>query len=526
MMERSGERILEMERKLATVQAELQAAHARLAMQRGQVKWRLAQVTNTPSTGDRIFRVRFVDGVFPKQEGSGSLALTARQDDGKFFVYSLLENPNIVQGSVVPAFEWQGYWYTCCGSGEPGEPEQMAMAEVCDGMTNSCCLWSGIIHRNNGGQNGCNLDRCFEVVWLTCQNRDLEPNTNYCDVMFPCSGNIPEYCGWARDMGQTIDCEGETRPLWAIACPCAPCECPANDAKVEVKWNPVGPACDLPDFEMKCVPYNPITGDVSPGKQGWWGEFAVDGWYPRMGQWHGLEEGTEFQFSPPGGGDPIWIQEVLVVFAPNSDNACAPGQIEFWVDYNGDHYQVAAGNVALDPGGSLGAWEQIRPTTANNCVSWMPRTYYYGLYAECDPGSIRPAVQPVVIYHLPAANTYVTLGCVDGPDVLAPDIDSPFYGDEDASVTVINTVNCCGISGGFSIDGDFGRDNETVCANVPMGDLNNLSLNYNSMYWHVLGGCKDLYASLRSADMEVCDGNALHRILKFIVTWEGREREC
>lgn len=519
------QRIEILERRLSAVEREIQTEQTGnvSAFPRETFLVRTTSLGTAYPTSEEStkYPIMFVDGTFTETPGPGAATTTDHSAAYQAIGYSLC-NYFIEDNTLCFAWRQNNRWWIlpCARQGTV----DMAVLRTCTDETNECCLFDGLAYTLSDIGSGCNPDRCVKKVWITCQNLSLDPNETY--AFADAYGNtLPDWCDWGLNTGLTVTCDGEEREVYAIRCPCPGCECPDVNDTVYAKWVHDDLNCGLPDFEMKCVPEDPISGQV-PGLNEifFWGEFSVTGWYPKMGMSHPLEDGHSIT------RDSITIDAVLCVFVPNGDNPCASGQIEFWGDFNGDHILLDPSEVYLDPSGALGTWEQILANPApDNCVTWMQRTYYYGMWCACTAGSGN--LYTVRIYHLPAdsvGGSRALVAC-DDEDVLVPD-GWDYYSNYDTPSDQRVPSLCCEMNPYQvfqSADMVFGTVVPTsFCSTIAMGDQNALSRNYPQMHWHVLGGCKDVYASAHSASMEVCDGNASHGPALLAFSWRNREEEC
>lgn len=155
------------------LQAELQAANARLAITQDSVPYRIAEVMNIPSAADNTYLVRFVDGEFSDNAGNVSPSYTPRQQNGKYYVHNL-GNGVPGQGTKIPVWQWSGKFWTMIGSSNSGSTPPSA--------PDTAVVW---IEQTTGGPTTGDLQQPTDgCVWpgkkLSARQDDVDWALNYC----------------------------------------------------------------------------------------------------------------------------------------------------------------------------------------------------------------------------------------------------------------------------------------------------------------------------------------------------------
>lgn len=106
-----AERVLQLEGDLYAVKQELRAANHRAARIGAPNNFRLARITNTPSTSDNTFEVIFLDGKFTQAAGVNSPSYTDRQLASRATVYNIT-GVKLDKDDVIPVYSWSNRFWT------------------------------------------------------------------------------------------------------------------------------------------------------------------------------------------------------------------------------------------------------------------------------------------------------------------------------------------------------------------------------------------------------------------------------
>lgn len=117
MSDRLGERVLSLERRLAGIQADIDAAAARQAMAVAPSGFRIGRIIGDPQDSDNTFDVIFDDGSYPQIAGQQTATYTGRQLAPRTVVHNLA-SVKIPVGNRVPCWWWSDRWWTWYSTSE------------------------------------------------------------------------------------------------------------------------------------------------------------------------------------------------------------------------------------------------------------------------------------------------------------------------------------------------------------------------------------------------------------------------
>lgn len=409
---------------------------------------------------------------------------------------------------------------------ETYEPGAMHQLEICETLTNKCAFLQGTIHKFVGvNDEQAEHVRCAQVVWVTCENRELLPNTDYHTDESPpiqirdntqSHNALQDWCDWARDTGLKAICNGSELPVFTIRCPCEDCVCPEAGQTLTAFFTPLNrdynnndgvpgtaPECAFPNVQLKCVTNIPMStasnyAGVPPHTPPiWWGEFEVTGVYPYVGNVWTLSSDITYQDEA--------YSEVLVVWLPIHDDPWDGRNFKIFLDVNGDYVEWTGGPVPLDANTT-----DVQPIVDDRGFVLMYGTEFrYGLLAYCATAGAEVLVD--ALFHLRKDATAII---VDPCDDLAVPTDAAYIGDTGTNNARGPSPECCHTGRPTPFDENFGTSMQTETISSVEYPLDNTgapinplptfdsSISSNSReiplaypyLYHVLGGCRDLYA--------------------------------
>lgn len=492
-------------------------------------------------------KARFIDGTLAANVAAGSASCNV---DNYWGAYPNVGNP----GSPVTVYDREGYAATalsgerylavwdeqeqkyvfilptknCCRTS--GEIEWLHVCNETE-LANACCLWGDAIIKRIDEDlttDFCHPVFCSKPVWYWCFQgvEEGEETPLKADV-------VGEYwCGLAKRVKQDHDCGGDIRDVYAVDC--RECECACPGGKV---WVTVHAFDCVDEFTTiaSCVTNNPmlVSGDPGYGTDGWWAEFSLSGYYPLMGV--DVSISPAINVTPAGGGAAESKTEVYVVVGcpsgtiTNAEDLCSLNRV--FVLMNSGSFQEITGTgwQSVDPP-VIGS---IRPLTIrvgdDDCIQWCTRTYYYGMFFECNLGVISGAI----MYHLfpPADYTYGTDSCVDA-SVPQPVSSEYYYGDK--QTMAVTNGGCCDYAAELTLDTLFG--NSGICSTESVADdtrTPEVSLSPNPLEFHAFGGCKSTIFQTYNAELtalgeQLCgddvDGAGTLTV-DITISWSGTD-EC
>lgn len=125
------ERVLELERRLYSIQHDVIGGRQAVPKFDSRPQVRLARIANEPEENDNTFEIIFLDGEFTQAAGQQSPAYLDRQIFAKAAAYNLAGN-TLTQGTKVPVYWSNGHWwiYAPTGSEPPPPPAGESLVNV------------------------------------------------------------------------------------------------------------------------------------------------------------------------------------------------------------------------------------------------------------------------------------------------------------------------------------------------------------------------------------------------------------
>lgn len=227
------ERVLQLERQMSGLQAEMQASGARQAIRQMPIPLRIAQVEEVGA--GKVCRVKFVDGSFAESTSESNASFVARQLTGKFYVFNL-GNGSPTVGSTIPVWEWSGHYWTLIGSSDgtsppPASPDTAIVwvSPESAGLAGQMerpydgCLWKGEKLRVKAETPEFDVDFCtsnvfdpyegYQDIWITAPNYGRTGNTNG-STKFGC---LPMWTPLiAYRVMEAFELGAETREVWSV----------------------------------------------------------------------------------------------------------------------------------------------------------------------------------------------------------------------------------------------------------------------------------------------------------------------
>lgn len=123
-MSRSGsdsERLVALEREVRRLSVEAARGPAREAMLSGKLQLRPARVTNTPTAGDNVFSIIFLDGTYTETAGTRTLTWTDRQTASAAVCANVRSGQTPASGTKLMVWRWSGRWWTDWAEGSETE---------------------------------------------------------------------------------------------------------------------------------------------------------------------------------------------------------------------------------------------------------------------------------------------------------------------------------------------------------------------------------------------------------------------
>ena len=123
-MSRSGsdsERLVAIEREVRRLSVEAARGPAREAMLTGKLQLRPARVTNSPTAGDNVFSIIFLDGTYTETAGTRTLTWTDRQTASAAVCANVRSGQTPASGTKLMVWRWSGRWWTDWAEGSETE---------------------------------------------------------------------------------------------------------------------------------------------------------------------------------------------------------------------------------------------------------------------------------------------------------------------------------------------------------------------------------------------------------------------